>query len=308
MKKMTVILLTLLLLLCALHTAAEGNTADAVTDTYGLPGITREESSSTGYAMAQVLAERYGLQLTSGYPLYTPADPQPLNAFLVTDADCDVGINRDGMYKVKEKGLVDSITKYLKEWIGEIEKESGRTIRFVKDPDKADVLICACQTYKFYGTYSSGTYRCSAYSSTVTLEAVQLTHPENRRSFSLTNSPGRTITTSGGSKFWKYPPELEGTPELKAFVEGILGWYGCGLQAGAKGETVTELQRALMGRGYLSGGASGIYDAQTEDAVRALQTACALNPTGRVDAATLIAVYYRQKEVDGLPEEVRAGE
>ena len=134
-----------------------------------LPGMAREERSSSGYDTAQHLAERYGVELTDGMPVYAPAHPQPLNAYMVTHAECDVGINGDDMYKVSEKGLVDSITEYLEEWIGEIEEASGRTIRFVEDPDSADVLISACQTYKFYATYGQGTYRCSAYSSTVTL-------------------------------------------------------------------------------------------------------------------------------------------
>ena len=273
-----------------------------------LPGMIREGRSSSGYEMAQTLAERYGTGLSAGYPVYTPADPQPLNVFLVTRDDCEVGINRDGMYKVSEKGLVDSITRYLKEWIGEIEEESGGAIRFVKDPDRADVLISACQKYSFYGTYGQGTYRCSAYSSTVILQAVQLSHPENYTTFRLTNNPGKTITTNGGSKWWKYPPELENTTELAGFVDSILGWYGWDLKSGSQGEKVAVLQQALIARGALSGDASGIYDAQTEDAVKALQTACGLNPTGRIDAATLIAVYYGQQEVDALPEDVRLGE
>lgn len=270
------------------------------TGTSILPGAIREERSSSGYETAQNLAERYGVQLSAGYPLYTPADPQPLNAFLVTRDDCDVGINRDGMYKVSEKGLVDSITKYLREWMGEIEAESGGAIRFVEDPDRADLLISACQKYKFYGNYGSGTYICSAYSSTAILQAVQLSHPENYTDFSLTNNPGNTITTNGGSKFWKYPPELEDTPELASFTETILSWYGAGLEPGAEGANVTALQQALIGRGVLSGNASGIYDRQTEDAVRSLQTVCGLNATGSVDAATLIAVYYNQQEAETL--------
>ena len=115
-----------------------------------------------------------------------------------------------------------------------------------------------------------------------------------------------TITTNGGSKNWRLPPELENTPEMAVFVDTVLSWCGWGLNPGAQGEGVAALQKALIDRGCLSGEASGLYDAQTEDAVKALQTACGLNPTGRVDAGTLIAIHYDQQAVDALPEEARA--
>ena len=67
-----------------------------------------------GLNTTQLLAEQYGLEAIELF-LYTPADPQPLNAYLVTGLDCEVGINKDGMYPVSEKGLVNDITKYLQE-------------------------------------------------------------------------------------------------------------------------------------------------------------------------------------------------
>lgn len=261
------------------------------------PGLSRTGRGMRPYDTAQRVAERYGVALTDGAPLYTPAHPQPLNAYMVTREDCDVGINRDDMYKVSEKGLVESITKYLTEWCDEIANESGHTIRFVDDPDDADVLVVACQTYEYYGLYGSGTYTCSAYSSRLTLRAVQLTNPQNATEFSAVNEPGSTITTNGGSKFWKYPPEIEDTQNLKGFVSDIRNWYGASFK-GTGGAGVKAAQQALIDRGFLEGSADGSFGPKTEEAVMRLQAAYGLEQTGIISGKTLVALYFDQAAVD----------
>ena len=126
---------------------------------------------------------------------------------MVTSLDCEVGINNDGMYSVRDKGLVNSITKYLKEWAGEIEEASKGAIRFVDDPDQADILFSARQLYKFYANYSGGGYTTKGYSSEVTFFAYQLSGSNYRYSVKKTRSPGQSTTLSGHpSKFWKNPP------------------------------------------------------------------------------------------------------
>ena len=265
---------------------------------YG-PGLDRSPTNH-GYDTAQHMAEKYGIDLTDGAPLYTPAHPQPLNAYIVTREDCDVGINYDDMYKVADKGLVDSITKYLVEWSDEIASESNRAIRFVIDPDDADVLIVACQTFEYYGLYGSGAYTCSAYSSRVTLKAVQLTNPQNTCEFSAVNEPGSTITTNGGSKFWKHPPEIEDTQNLTNLAEGILSWYGCDAKNGSKGAGVKAAQQALIDRGFLEGGADGSFGPKTEAAVKRLQQAYGLEETGVIDRKTTVALYFNDAAVESM--------
>ena len=51
--------------------------------TYGT-GMNRA-GGGHGYEQAQALAEQMGVELTDGLPLYKPADPQPLNAYMVVD-------------------------------------------------------------------------------------------------------------------------------------------------------------------------------------------------------------------------------
>ncbi|HEY5664170.1 MAG TPA: peptidoglycan-binding protein [Ilumatobacter sp.] len=63
-----------------------------------------------------------------------------------------------------------------------------------------------------------------------------------------------------------------------------------GLQAGALGNTVKQLQEALMAAGIkVRGGADGIFGPATANAVKEFQTAHGLEATGRVDDATMAA-------------------
>lgn len=289
------VLLTLAVLLAALPALAESADLPSADS-----GLKRAPASDTGYLSAQGLAERCAAEITDGVPLFAPEHPQPLNACIATHEDCDVGIHLDGMYKVRDKGLVDSITKHLRAWEEAIAAASGQAIRFVEDPNDADVLICARQTYAYYADYASGDYTCSAYACTVTLEAVQLTHPENRFSISASNRPGDTITTTGGSTFWMFPPELAGTQELDSLVNAVLGWYGCDARNGSSGAGVKAAQQALIDRGFLEGAADGSFGPKTEAAVRRLQQAYGLEETGAIDRKTTVALYYDRAAVEAV--------
>lgn len=254
------------------------------------PGLTRVPARQTGYMQAEDLVKQYGIKLTDGLPLYAPKSPQPMNAYMVTHPECEVGINQDGMYKVSEKGLVRSITKYLKEWMGAIEKESQGAIRFVESPGNADILIVAKQSYFFHGNYRGGGRVSKGYGCRISLEAHRLTVSGQNAVLNMKRTPGQRETISGGSEFWKFPPEISETRELQQFVRKILGWYGYGAQQDGKG--VKAVQQALISRGLLEGAASGTFDTQTVKAIKQLQDMKGLEVTGKVDIETLTALYY----------------
>ena len=299
MKRNRIIALTLslILLTLALPALAE-DAAEADLSAYG-PGLDRTPTSH-GHDTAQHISEQYGVGLTDGAPLYAPAQPQPLNAYIITHANCDVGINHDDMYKVSDKGLVEPLIGYLNEWSDEITDKSDKAIRFVASPDDADILIVANHAYEYYGLYGSGTYTCKAYSCRLTLRAVQLSHPENTCELTAVNEPGTTITTSGGSKYWRYPPELKDTQKLRGFVSDILGWYGCDAKNGSRGAGVRAAQQALIDRGFLEGSADGSFGPKTEAAVKLLQAAYGLEQSGVIDRETTVALYYSPAAVDSM--------
>lgn len=255
------------------------------------PGLVRA-AGATGYAQAGELAGRYGVALTDGAPLYAPAHPQPMNAYMVVDAECQVGIDGDDLYAVAEKGLIPEITGYLEAWMGEIEAASGGAIRFVADPDDADVLVAARQSFEYYGQYSGGGLSAEGYACVVTLTARQLTDPDNRCALTETRTPEETVTLHGGARFWKTPPVLKDTDKLYRFACDILQWYGFGAKRGDRGAGVAAAQRALIDRGLLTGSADGSFGPKTEAAMKRLQEARGLSPCEYVDLETLLALYY----------------
>jgi len=291
MRHKTIILLALATLLTLFVTVR----ADVVTG----PGLDRVEAAK-GYEQAETLAARLGVELTDGVPLYTPSRAQPLNAYMVVDPQCEVGIDRDDMYPVSEKGLIPEITDYLDRWIDDIQKASAGAIRFVADPDDADILVNARQSFKRYGEYSGGGMSTEGYACTVTLTARQLSDANNTSGLTLTNTPQNTVTLRGNGRFWKTAPQLTGTDQLDAFVKTVMGWYGYGAQKGSKGAPVKRIQQCLIDRGFLGDTADGHYGPKTETAVNALQEACGLVKTGFVDARTLIAIYFNTTETTAV--------
>ena len=283
-------LLLALALLLALTVAAR---ADVI---YG-PGEYRAPAAK-GYEQAAALAERMGVALTDGMPLYKPANPQPLNAYLVVDPACELGIDGDDMYPVSQKGLVPEITDWLDRWIDDIQSASRGAIRFVADPNDADVLVSARQSFRRYGEYSGGGLSAEGYACALTLTARQLTDMGNTASLTLTARPGKTVTLRGNGRFWKTAPRLAGSDELAVFVGTILGWYGYGAKAGSKGAPVRRIQQSLIRRWFLGGKADGSFGPRTEHAVKALQEAYSLEKTGVIDIKTLVGVYYDHAAAD----------
>lgn len=258
-------------------------------------GLDRVEAAK-GYEQAEALAARLGVGLTDGVPLYTPTHAQPLNAYMVVDPRCEVGIDRDDMYPVSEKGLIPEITDCLDRWIDDIQQASAGAIRFVADPNDADILVGVRQSFKRYGEYSGGGMSAEGYACTVTLTGRQLSDTDNTASLVLTNAPQNTVTLRGNGRFWKTAPQLAGTDKLDAFVKTVMGWYGYGARKGSKGASVKRIQQCLIDRGFLGGGADGSFGPKTETAVNALQTACGLVETGFVDARTLTEIYFNTSD------------
>ena len=253
-----------------------------------VPGEVRT-AQYNGFDTARNVADRFGISLTDGMPLYTPAWPRPLNAYMVTHEDCQVGINNSGMFTVSEKGLVPEITKYLEEWIGLIQEDSGDLIRFVENPDFADILVCAELSYSYYGTYTGGT---KGYSCTVTLTAVQLTNPANRCFVVRTRKPENTVSVKAGSaRFWKNPPDFGGSQEIRKIVHTAETWYGLD---GKDKSGVKQVQKALIARGYMKGKPNGSLNGATQKAIKKFQADCGLPQTGNPDEETLLRLYYAQ--------------
>ena len=290
MRNIKILALVLAALLLAVGALAEDN--------HGA-GLSRAEAAK-GYETAQALAERQGVELTDGMPLYGPSRAQPLNAYMVVDPLCEVGIDGDDIYPVSEKGMIPEITDGLDRWIDEIQSASGGVIRFVADPDDADVLVSARQSFRRYGEYSGGGMTAEGYACTVALTAVQLSDTGNSAGLTLTNTPPDTVTLRGNGRFWKTAPRLAGSDQLDAFVGNIMCWYGYGVQMGSKGAPVKRIQQALIDRGFLTGKADGGFGSKTEAALKALQAACGLEQTGAADGRTLIAVYYDRAAMDAV--------
>jgi hypothetical protein len=269
--------------------------ADLTAETALLPGFVRAEDGLYSYCQSKDLIAQYGIALTNKLPLYTPASPQPMNAYMVTHPDCEVGISGKGMRKISETGLVDSITRYLKEWQDEIVAQSAGAIQFVSDPDDADILISVRQDFQYYGDYSGNGITAKGYSSQIVFEAHKLTAPNNEVVLNVIRQPGSVVSLSSGGTFWEYPPELKGTQSLEAFVTQMLSWYGFGAKMGDNGETVKTLQQALADQEFLDGKVDGVFSALTQDALGTFQQAKGLETTGIVDEATLLALYYNIK-------------
>lgn len=74
-----------------------------------------------------------------------------------------------------------------------------------------------------------------------------------------------------------------------------------GLKIGATGDSVRQLQTALIAKGYaVAGGADGVFGAGTERAVKQFQAAQGLNASGTVTAATALALGLTSSPLLGL--------
>ncbi len=248
------------------------------------------ETAAAGFMPAWQLAERYGLENPGD--LYVPAHPAPLTAYMITHDECEIGINRDGMYPVNKKGIAAPLSDYLKEWAGDIVDESRGTLRFTDDPDEADILVSVRMKYLYSGKYSGAGITAEGYSCQVEWTAYSLSNPGVECSVSLLRTPPRSVSVSGSGKFWEDPPDFKGTEELSRFVKTIMQWYGYTAAIRSDGTGARAVRQALIARGLLQGEAAGIYDLDTANAVKKLQADYGLKETGWIDRLTLAALYY----------------
>ena len=97
-----------------------------------------------------------------------------------------------------------------------------------------------------------------------------------------------------------YPPEFKGSKELKSLVQNIMGWYGYDTAQGKNGPGVESARKALIDRGYLTAEPGISFDKDMEAAVRLLQADYGLKETGKIDRATLVALYYDKASVETM--------
>ena len=251
------------------------------------------------------LAEQYGMQTSDDWDTcehrYTPASGKPLNIYMVTHPDCMVGIDGSGRFPVSEKGLVNSITKYMEKWAKDIEAKSNGVIRYQVKTDEADVLIVINQTYKASGSYRGTSGKTvTGFSSHVTFYIYSLSDPALEYTVSRSHIPGKSVSIrgSGNSNFWMDPPELKGSSELDNLVDEIMSWYGYQTSLGSEGVGVRRARQSLIDRRYLQAEPGDSFDEAMESAVRLLQKNYGLEETGVIDHRTLLALYYQQGVVD----------
>ncbi|NLJ64289.1 MAG: peptidoglycan-binding protein [Christensenellaceae bacterium] len=256
-----------------------------------LPGLTRVAADDKSFEQGTELAKKYGVKYEETDRFYTPKSPQPLNAYIVTHSLCQLGITNDDMYYVSEKGLLPQITNELTKWANDIMDESQGAIRFVGNPDDADILVTVQQSFPYYGTYRGGGITSRGYSCHLALFATKLTPPYNSTMLYMENNPGQTVMLTGTEKFWLRAPSLPGSDELIQFTNHIISWYGFDKRAGDSDDVINTVQEALINRGLLEE-ASGILDDNTVEAIKKLQLAKGINADGKLNRETIIALYY----------------
>ena len=285
--------LCILLLLSLLPLAALGESESRFA-----PGLERGPAY-TGYARYSDFSKKHSIASIAD-PRYTPELAKPLNAYIITHPSCMVGINRSGMYKVEDKGLVKDITKYLNEWANEITEASQGAIRFTSFPDQVDILLVADQRFVYKGQYRGGGKVVKGHTCKITLTAYRLTNDAQSYSITKSNVPGKSVSINGSGDFWMYPPEFKDSKELKSLVQNIMGWYGYDTAQGKNGPGVESARKALIDRGYLKAEPGISFDKDMEAAVRLLQADYGLKETGEIDRATLVALYYDKASVETM--------
>ena len=283
-----------LLLAAALCGMCSGVTAEVLSRP--LPGMDRAEPLKDCRRSADLAAEK-GVELTDGYPLYTPADPQPLNAYLVTYPGCMYSTNHellsvDGAEDREWKGW---FRPTLKDWMEDIIDMSHSGIRFVKDPDQAEILVSVMQYFDKSGTYQnqSDLSIVNGYACYLSISARSLT---DGRSVGVSFSyiPGDSEKAPGGGDFWMLPASIRNTEELRTLTGTIMGWYGFEGEQGRDPEGLKRFQQALIDRGFMEGEATGVYDGNTSRAVLLLEKLYRLPENDAIDEEVLTAAYYNR--------------
>ena len=286
----------LVLLLCILFPAA--SRSEGIFDT----GLSREKESYS-FETAQSLMQRTGSAEENGIPKFHPSSPQPLNAYMVTATGCRNGVHGQGMKSVDQSGISSPLSGYLEECMKAFTALSNQTLRFVGDPDKADILFVMDQQYEYAGEYdvSGGSGRSKAFGSSciVTFTAVHLSGKQTE-SFSIKNIIPEfgvfsidnyyTDPLFHQMNFWASSPAiLNGGQDEKnasAFIKEIFSWYP--LYHTGSSYHISELGEALLARGLANDGSPETVLPQ----LGYLQTVYGLPVSNTVDEKTLIALTY----------------
>ena len=303
MKRISFFLLTLLLaVFVSFHIAA----SEAPAYKEGMP-LPEGGPFYECIATADDIIAAYSVDPSYG-SYYTPADPKPLGAYMITHENCQVGRGTDIEY-IRDHGLISEMGSQMADWMNEIRKHSGHAINFVTSPDEASVLIIVNMQYPFYAKYSGisqfGGFSVDVYSCSLDMEAINLTNTSQRTTASWINEPGDTISISSTrDDYLAYSPWVTDTDEIKNFTQSIMEWYGYKAENGSYGEGVRYAQQALIDRGFLEGAADGSFGPATEEAVKKLQAYCGLEQTGIIDRKTVVALYYEKEALEYIEEEV----
>ena len=264
-----------------------------------LPEEARTEESLS-FALDSVLAEQLGMEVSALRDSFVPSSARPMNACLVVSNDSESAKDQTEILKIREAGLMPVYTDYIKETMTAFTKASGGLIRFVGDPQQADLLFCV-RTY-----YGNGkTYRRSGYASTVTgysgclaIEVIRLTGTRSRTSQCWENRLRNRETVNWSmTRFWKELPVITNSDKTKDMVNTILSWYGFPADR-PDPESVTALQEQLSDHLYLEKNPDGVFDVETAVAVRRLQEDAGIPVTGVVNRLTLLSAYYSREEAE----------
>ena len=106
----------------------------------------------------------------------------------------------------------------------------------------------------------------------------------------MNNYPATGIMDANIQAFL-YTGEVKNARGQKTTVKTMSPVDGVSMKRGNTGSQVTKLQKRLIALGYLSGSASGTYDANTAAAVRSFQKKNGLTGTGTADSATQKLLY-----------------
>lgn len=96
------------------------------------------------------------------------------------------------------------------------------------------------------------------------------------KSSNKTSSSRKTVTSRKSAKSAKKPGVAAATWQSR--------------QMAPTPDRYREIQQALIDKGYLKSEANGVWDAPSQDALRQFQTDQKLSPTGKLSAASLIAL------------------
>ena len=243
-------------------------------------------SGSFGCMMLHELTGKYGKN-------FRPANSQSFNAYMVYSGK-EIGVFNEGIVDAKKTSIPSDVRSYMRSNASQIEQQSGGLIRFVDDPDKAELFVYVDFEYS---EISGKTYLVNGYpmiGSRLTAK-ISFTSMDSSRYFfyvSDTTEPGSGGYTShlGGFDLWMDPPDFSSRWEtgMPGLIRNCAAWLG----------NPERIQRALLSRGYLKGTATEKSDERMLTAVRYVQEEYGLPANGYLSLSTQLAASYDKETVE----------